>query len=360
MPLPTKRASKQRDVTVSRHKLATHRLDIGGRDLFIAFNEPAFRYSQRHLLEADLDSKLNARLPSYFLPAVALARVQTRRPRLFIVSGLNMALKYNAQSDRQKTVMMIDNHLKLDFLRSFFETFFLDDFSVVEYVVAQDPIKITDEKLLALWKVLERRYPEHVQELKLTLARYKRPHLFNSASLSDEALAFLNSKDQDLLGAFKYAVSHLFAMADINFEGNYIHNPVGYVTIGGPTEKVFNQIRDLALSVLQDIAELVFERDVIYKDNIRLVIENSSGTPVPYNGNYRTYGERKLELAEVTYENEKGLDFYDQYEKLASDMEYIYQFVPRERYWQFWQAYRARYFDLKRRYREAYKLAEDF
>ena len=29
-------------------------------------------------------------------------------------------------------------------------------------------------------------------------------------------------------------------MADINFEGNYVHNPIGYLTVGGPTEKACN------------------------------------------------------------------------------------------------------------------------
>jgi hypothetical protein len=349
-----------KDIVISRQKLSKHKLDAGNRDFLIGFNEPAFRFSSKRLLEADLDSKLNARLPSYFLPMVAAAKKQQKRPRMFVVSGLNMALKWNAQGDRQKTIMLINNYLKLDFLRTFFETFFPNNFSVIEYIVAQDPIKISDDKLLALWKILERRYPEQVSELRLTLARYKRPHLFNGQKLSEEAEVFLNSQDQELIGAFKYAVAHLFVMADINFEGNYIHNPIGYLTVGGPNEKTFNVIRDLALGVLKDIAELVFERDVIYKDYLRLVVETKSHAPPPYSGYFRTYGEGKLELIEATYENGADLEFYDAYDKLKPDMNYIYEFIPKDRYQEFWSGYKSRYFELKQRYREAYKLAEDF
>jgi len=349
-----------KDIVVSRQKLNKRKLDVGGRDLLVGFNEPSFRFSNKQLTEPDLDAKLNARLPSYFLPLVAVAQRQQRRPRMFVVSGLNMALKWNAGNDRQKTIMLINNYLKLDFLRTFFETFFSDDFSVIEYVVAQDPIKITDAKLLALWKILERRYPEEITDLKLTLAKYKRPKLFANKRLSEEAKSFLNSQDRELIGAFKYAVAHLFVMADINFEGNYVHNPVGYITVGGPAEKSFNVIRDLALRVLKDIAELVFERDVIYKDNVRLVVENKSHAPVPYNGYFRTYGDNKLELAEVTYENGASLDFYEDNSKLKPDMNYIYEFIPKEQYKKFWSDYRERYLDLKKRYREAYHLAEDF
>lgn len=353
-------ATLSKDIVIPRKKLSKRKLDIGNRDLLIAFNEPAFKFSRKRLAEPDLDAKLNARLPSYFLPLVAVAKEQSRRPRMFVVSGLNMALKWNARTDRQKTIMLINNYLKLDFLRTFFETFFPDDFSVIEYIVAQDPIKITDDKLLALWKILERRYPKQIDELKMTLARYKRPHLFSTKLLTDEAKTFLNSQDKDLIDAFKYAVAHLFVMADINFEGNYVHNPIGYLTVGNPAEKTFNAIRDLALRVLQDIAELVFERDVIYKNNVRLVVENQARIPAPYNGYYRSYGEDKLRLMEVTYENGEDLDFYSGFEKLKPDMDYIYEFIPRDRYRQFWLDYKDRYLNLKRRYREAYGLAEDF
>lgn len=350
----------RQDIVIPRQKLTKSKLNAGGRDLLIAFNEPAFRFSSKRLSKPDLDAKLNARLPSYFLPMVEAAQKQSVRPRMFVVSGLNMALKWNAQDEHQQTIMLIDNYLKLDFMRVFFETFFPDDFSVVEYIVAQDPIKISDEKLLALWKILKRRYPKEISGLTLTMARYKRPRLFNGGKLSEEAKDFLESQNQELIGAFKYAVAHLFVMADINFEGNYVHNPVGYVTVGGSNERHFNVIRELAFGILQDIAELVFERDVIYKDNLRLIVDTKPHVPMPYNGYFRSYGTDHLELAEVTFENGAALDFYDEYEKLQPDMKYIYKFIPKERYQEFWSDYRTRYFELKRRYREAYKLAEDF
>lgn len=360
MPVTLSPSNKKKNVVIPRHKLSKKKVDTGHRDLLVGFNEPAFRFSRKGLTEADLDAKLNARFPSYFLPLVTVARQQPSRPRLFLVSALNMALKWNAHSERQKSIMMIDNYLKLDFLRSFFETFFPDDFSMIEYIVAQDPIKVSEDKLLALWKVLERRYPEKVEELKLKLAQYKRPQLFNGSKLSDEAMAFLATQNEELIGAFKYAVSHLFVMADINFEGNYVHNPIGYLTVGGPAEETFNAVRELALQVLQDIAELVFERDVIFKDNIRLIVKHETSAPVPYNGYFRTYGNNKLELAEATYENEESLDFYDKNPQLKPDMDYIYSFVGRTEYEKFWEGYKDRYFELKRRYREAYRLAEDF
>jgi hypothetical protein len=354
-----KTSTPKQDIIVPRKKLSKRKWDIGGRDLVVGFNEPAFRFSDKRLLEADLDAKLNARLPSYFLPLVEIAQKQPHRPHMFISSGLNIALKWNAHDSKQRRIMMIDNYLKLDFLRTFFETFFPDSFSVIEYIVAQDPIKITDEKILALWKVLARRYPEEVKDLKLTLAKYSRPHLFGNKKLSTEAQAFLDSQNEDLINAFKYAVAHLFVMGDINFEGNLVLNPVGYLTVGGPAEQVFNVIRDLALRILEDIAELVFERDVIIKDNLRLVVDTETHSPVPYSGSFRKSGD-KQELTEVTYENGESLDFYEQYAKLMPDMEYIYSFIPKERYQAFWLSYRDRYFELKSRYREAYKLTEDF
>jgi len=352
---------KTKDLIISRKDLKKNKIDIGGRDLFIAFNEPAFKFSRKGLPEADLDSKLNARLVSYFLPAVEVSRKQSRRPRMFVTSGLNMALKWNAKSEKQRKIMMIDNYLKIDFLRNFFEEFFPDDFSIIEYIVAQDPIKISDSKLISLWKILERRYPAQINELKYSLAKFKRPKLLGSKPLSAEAKEFLSSQNEELIGSFKYAISHLFVMADINFEGNYIHNPVGYCTIGSPTEKVFNEIRELAFELLQNIAEIVFEREVIYMNNLRLIIKSENQVPPPYNGYFESYGHDKMRLAEVTYENKETLDFYNKYGKLKPDMDYIYKnFVPQKEYEKFWNKYRKRYFDLKKRYREAYFLAEDF
>ena len=347
------------DVTVDRENISSQDIDFGDRDLLIAFNEPAFKRSDKSLQEGDLDAKLNARLPSYFLPMVEVSRRLQRRPRMFVVSGLNMALKWNAENDHQRKVMMIDNNLKIDFLRRFFERFFPDDFSVIEYIVAQDPVKINESKLLGLWQVLERRYPEQIADLRYALAKYKRPRLFGGEKLSEEAKEFLGSQDQELINAFKYAISHLFVMADINFEGNYIHNPVGYVTVGGPNEKVFNKLRSLAYSVIQDVAEIVFERDVIFEDNLRLVIETESKAPVPYNGSFRSRGDKTF-YDEVTFENGESLVFYGEHEKLKPDLDYIYSFISREEYESFWNEYRERYFDLKERYKEAYQVTGDF
>lgn len=344
---------------LKRSDLKNFSIDIGGRDILIAFNEPAFRFSREDLLEGDIDSKLNARLVSYFLPAVEIARKQKRRPRMFIVSGLNMALKWNAKNEKQKKIMTIDNNLKMDFLREFFNKFFPNDFSIIEYVVAQDPIKIPEDKLLSLWKVLERRYPEQIAELKLTLAKYKKSRLFSNKELSEEALSFLNSNDIDLINAFKYAIAHIFALGDLNFEGNNIHNSIGYLTIGGPTEKPFNILRELSLKVLQDIAEIIFERDVLYLDNIKMIIENEKNNPVPYNGFFKSTSN-KTELVEVTFENEEPLSLYDNHQKLKGDMEYLHTLISKNEYAEFWNGYKKRYFELKERYREAYDLKEDF
>jgi hypothetical protein len=359
MPTLLQKKTKK-DIVIQRRQLHKAKIDAGGRDFLIAFNEPAFRLSHKGADEEDLDSKLNARLPSYFLPTVDIARKQSVRPRLYVVSGINMALRFNARSERQRKVMLIDNNLKLDYLRNFFDKFFSDDFSIIEYVVAQDPIKISDAKLISVWKVLERKHPEEIDKLKLTLAKYKRPKLFSDRSISNKAEQFLMVQNDDLIGAFKYAVSHLFVMADINFEGNYIHNPIGYLTVGGPTEEVFNTIRELALKILEDIAEVIFERDVIYKDNIRLIVDSQNNAPVPYNGNFESYSSHKLRLAEVTYENNEPLSFYESRDKLRSDMDYIYSLVGKNEYEKFWNNYKSRYFELKNRYREAYHLSEDF
>ena len=123
--LHKKPAKPKKDIVIPRQDLGKAKLDAGGRDFLIGFNEPAFRFSRNGLEEGDLDSKLNARLVSYFLPAVEVARKQDARPRLYLVSALNIALKWNAKNDRQKKIMMIDNNLKMDFLRSFLEHFLM-------------------------------------------------------------------------------------------------------------------------------------------------------------------------------------------------------------------------------------------
>lgn len=131
------------------------------------------------------------------------------------------------------------------------------------------------------------------------------------------------------------------------FEGNHMFNQRGYFTIGGSSEKVFNEIRELAYNLLKDVAEIVFEREVIYMDNFKLIIKQDNHVPAPYNGYFKSYGSNKLRLEEVTYENRETLDFYDQHKDLKPDMEYIYgNFIPRKEYEKFWNSYRERYFDL--------------
>lgn len=349
---------KNKQLILTAEELVKTPLDIGGRDIIIGFNEPAFKISEEN--HEVFDSKLNARFVTYFAPAVAVAKVQTHRPRLILSSGINAAFKWNAASEQEKKIMVINNNLKFDFIREFFNTFFPDTFSVIECVVSQDPLKMNDEKLFHLWKVIERKYPEKIREITLDLARFNKPKLFNSKVLSPEAEQFLKSENQILRNSFKYAIAHLFALGDINFEGNIIHNPVGYLSIGGHQEKTFNLVRSLAFDLLKESGEIFFERTVAVKDNLKLIIEHPEKTPPPYNGYYRKNGDR-LFLDEVTYENGADVDFYSTHKKLKPEMEFFYQnFVSKKEYTEFWQDYRSKYFALKDRYREAYQVVEDF
>lgn len=332
-------------LVLEREALKRTPIDIGGRDIIIGFNEPALKFSKPSLEEGDLDAKLNARLPAYFLPAVEVARMQAKRPRFWIVSGLNMAFKWNAKTERQKKIMAIDNRLKFDFLRTFFERFFPADFSVIEYTVAQDVLRVPEEKLLFLWALIEERHKEDIARLKLILARFKKPHDF---------------EHDDLVDAFKYAISHIFVFGDVNFEGNYILNPNGFLSIGGHQERIFNQIREYTIEMIRERGESILGQKIIFQDNLKLVLENAISTPPPYGGSFSGSGERR-DYDEVIFENGRSLEFYDSHEKLQYEMRYMYeQLVPRQKYHDFWESYRERYFDLKARYREAYELAEDF
>ncbi|EKD43479.1 MAG: hypothetical protein ACD_72C00259G0002 [uncultured bacterium] len=346
-------------IIIKREELKNDTFDIGGRDIIIGFNEPAFKASVSDQ-QADIDSKLNARFVTYFLPAVEVARMQKKRPRLILVSGLNIALKWNANTEKEKKIMIINNNLKFDFLRSFFDKFFPEAFSTIDCIVAKDPTKISEDKLLQIWKIIETKYPEEIYEIKLNLARFKKPKLFNQETLSDEAKEYLNSDDPELLNSYKYAISHLLVLGDINFQDNYIHNPIGYLSIGGFQEKTFNTIRTYAHELLKILNEDFFDQKVIVKDNLKLIIENKEKTPPPYNGYYRKNGDR-LFLDEVTYENNESLDFYDNHKKLKFEMEYMYEnFVSKEDYTKFWSNYKERYFALKEKYKEAYHLEENF
>ena len=83
------------EIPVSRSELKNRHIDIGERTLIIGFNEPRFKKSKKNLEIGDIDSKLNARMITYFLPAVEIARMQNKRPRYFVMSALNSALKYS-------------------------------------------------------------------------------------------------------------------------------------------------------------------------------------------------------------------------------------------------------------------------
>lgn len=346
---------------MDREKLLTAQIDIGGRDIFVGFNEPKLKFSDKNLEEPDIDAKLSGRFITYFLPAVAVAKQQQIRPRLYVISGLNVALKWNSRSEDENKIMIINNNLKIDFTQKFFERFFPEAFSIIEFVIAQDPLKIPEEKILKVWQLLEKKYPNEMREVKIALARFVNPKLFNDLNdLSTEAKHYIENPDKNLTNSFKYAISHIFAFGDINFEGNYVHNPLGYLSIGGHQEKYFNIVRRLGFQYLKDKAEDFFGRRVILKDNLKLVLEGKHKAPPAYNPSLKKKGG-KSEVEEVTYENGRELTFYDSNQKLSEEMKFMYDsFVPKNEYEKFWKEYRERYFDLKKRYVEAYKLNSDF
>lgn len=327
-------------VVLKRDELATTPVDIGGRDIVIGFNEPRIKKSNKDIDTPDLDSKLNARLPAYFLPAVDIAHKQNNRPILYIVSGIVAALKWNSNTDRQKKLLVMNHSLKKDFLEHFFETFYPNTFSIVDCITMQDPLKIEEKKLLKLWEKIKERYPNDIEEIEEVLKRY-------SKSETDE---------ESISDGIKYAVSHIFGMGDLNFEGNYIHNPVGYASIGGEKELLFNKVRLYAVDVLKEHAEEFFGRSVEAKDNISIIVKNNHNVPPPYSGStISKHGVREID--EVTYENNRQLNYYETHKKLHEDIEYIYNHVGKDEYQTFWNEYKPRYEDLKARYIEAYNIA---
>ncbi len=332
-------------------------IDTEGKSIIIGFNEPKFKKSQKDLAEGDLDSKLNARFITYFLPAVEVSRMQKKRLRFFIVSGLNMALKWNAQNEQQKAIMMASDALKFDFLKTFFDKFFPNDFSLVEYIVPQDILKVPETKFLALWRLIEKKYPDELKEIRFQLTKFLYPKQFNARSYNGLSLKQREDlKRVDASTAFQYAIGHLFALGDINFEGNYVHTPNGYVSIGGEYEVFFNKVRDVAYDTLKDFGEMLFDREVIVKNNYRIVLQNKFKVPPPYNGMFR-----EKELLEVTYENGKSLDYYNTQTKVQDQLHYMYDnLLSKVEYQKFWDSYRPRYLDLKTRYKEAYNIRKDW
>ena len=334
------RPFKERQLVLSREEFLNSEIDIGGRDILMAFNEPKLRFDD-HFHELFLDAKLCARLPTYFIGAVELARVQKRRPRLLIVSGINSALKWNTNNTlKEQKIMVINNKLKFDFLNSFFNKFFKDDFSIIESVVAQDMLKVKEERFESFWYLLEIQYPKEFLEVKTALIR------------------FIGSENENMLkNSFKYAILHLFFFADANFEGEYVHNSVGYCSIGGHQEEIFNIVREIGNKILKKFGEEFFDREMIFCDNLRLVLKDEKNAPPSYNGSTKKTGRTlKLVYDEVTFENKESLKYYDLRPRLKADMDFLYEFVPREEYEKFWNEYRERYFDLKKRYCEAYEV----
>ncbi len=341
--------------TLTHEDLFDNTVDIGGRDLIIGFNECAFKKSSDEISVADLDSKLNARLPSYFLPAVQIARMQSVRPRLIVVSGIFAALKWNATSDRERRIMLINNALKVDFLRSFFERFFPDAFSLVEFRNAVDFLKISDRKLELLWRVFERKYPKESAQVKHKLLQYQEPKAFAQGIPEEKILdELLRVHERSLQDAFKYALAHLFVLADINLSWDFSHNPKGYCSIGEHHEAIFNIVRSVGFEVLKEVGEIVFDQEVFVFENQKIVIDSPYRTPPAYNGAFRKSGSGPRILDEVTYENNYDLAYYEDRPRLKPAMDYLYRLVPRNEYEAFWSSYRERYSALKKRYQEAY------
>jgi len=345
------------EIILPRTQLKNEYIDIQNRTLIVGFNEPKFKKSKKELHEGDIDSKLNARFISYFLPAVEIAKMQKKRPRFFIVSGINMALQWNAENEEQKKVMMANNNIKIDFLRLFFEKFFPNEFSLIEFIIPQDTLKVPESKIIALWNIIETKHPAELQEIRFQLTKFIYPKIFNVKTykdLSRDQLEKLYEVDATI--AFKYAIGHLFALGDISFEGNYIHNPYGYVSFGGEAEAFFNIVRDLAYKSLKDFGSLLFNRKFVLYENFRIVLENEYKVPPAYNGMFH-----KKELMEVTYENQHSLDFYDSQAKLTDQMNYMYDnLLSKKEYQKFWNDYKTRYFDLKERYKESYEIKSDW
>ncbi len=67
--------NKQNEIVINRNELKNKHIDIDGRTILIGFNEPWFKKSNKKLRYWDVDSKLNARFISYFLPAVEIAQM---------------------------------------------------------------------------------------------------------------------------------------------------------------------------------------------------------------------------------------------------------------------------------------------
>ncbi|PID70088.1 hypothetical protein CSB37_03705 [bacterium DOLZORAL124_38_8] len=348
-----KKFDRNKQICLPRKELKDTQIDLEGRALILGFNEPRFRKSKRKKTVGDIDSKLNARFVTYFLPLVELAKQQKNPPRVYIMSGIVAALRYNSETENQRKILLANNKLKIDFLQKFFEYFFDDTFLLIEYVCPQDILKVSETELLKFWEIIEQRYPDELRTLKFHLAKFAYPRKFNVSDIKDLTLEQRNELQTiDLSNPITYCLFHVFALGDINFEGNYVHCSRGYVSVGGPSESVFNTFRDLAFKTLKDLDYKFFEKKIELFDNFKIVLTDEQKVPTPYNGMIK-----KNELYEVTYENERSLDFYDEEPKIKPQMDYMYEnIVPKDQYKLFWNNYKARYFKLKERYRRAYEI----
>jgi excisionase family DNA binding protein len=329
---------------VTQHEaLFKTRFDIEGRDLIIGFNEPPFKKSKDSLIVGDLDAPLNARLITYFLPAVQIARMQKTKPRLILVTGINAALKYNASNEHQRKIMYRNNMLKLKFVEETLNNFFPDAFSIIETRLAYDFMKISEDKLDKLWQVFVKRFPERMQPLSESLKRF---------STSGRAIM---PDEKNLRESFRYAVLHLFALGDVNLDYDFIHNEKGYCSIGEHQELIFNIVREVGYEILKDIGEIVFEREVHCFKNPKIVIEDNGHVPPAYNGSFRSNGN-KTYIDEATYQNNYSLSYYDDRPRLKPHMDYLYKIIPREVFENYWEKYKQRYVALEKRYNEAYGI----
>ena len=344
-----------KELALSHDDLFRMDIDLAGRDIIIGFNEPAFKASEEGR-EPDLDSPLNARLISYFLPAVQIAQMQKQRPRLIIISGIKAALKWNARNDEERKIMSMNNAIKMRFITDTLETFFPDTFSVIETRAMYDFLKISDRKLEILWNIFERQYPEKLHELKKHLLRYRKPKLFSEPNIMPADIEkLLKLNEHELKENFKYSLIHIFGFGDVNLSHDFIHNPKGYCSIGEHHEEVFNVIRKIGYEILKDVGEAVFDQEVDCFDNAKIVIKDEGNTPPSYNGAFR--GSRGItRIDEVTFENKETLDYYETRPRLMPSMEYLYRIIPKELYVQYWGSYRETYLESKKRYIEAYKI----
>lgn len=343
-----------KELTLTHDNLFTTTLDLDGRDIVIAFNEPAFKATHKNATPT-LDAKLNARILAYFLPAVQIAQTQKKRPRLIIVSAVNTALRWNAHSEHERKIMMADNELKVDFIVHAIEHFFPDTFSLVHVRQLNDFMKISERKLDLIWNIFEKRYPEEIQKLKHHFLRFKNPKAYTEILSGSDIEKVLHTHESVLRNAFRYAIVHLFGLGDINLSYDYIHNPKGYCSIGEHNEAVFNIIRKIGYTILKDIGEAIFDQEVFCFDNAKIVIKDEQNAPPPYNGASRTTNGT-TSLDEVTFENKLPLEYYDTRPRLSPSMQYLYRIIPQDIYVKYWDTYRGTYYEKKERLREAYAI----